>query len=94
MTKKRMSFLQELFKFIGLAGRLRLEWISSAEANKFVKVVTEFTEQIRNLGPSPLARDARAAFGGLELAPRPAPRRLPAAAVAAPGQPRRPDGLP
>jgi len=65
-----VSFLQELIKFIGLAGRLRLEWISSAEANKFVKVVTEFTEQVRNLGPSPLARDARA-LAALEVSPLP-----------------------
>jgi len=37
-----------------LEGRLRLEWISSAEATKFVQVMTDFTEQIRRLGPSPL----------------------------------------
>ena len=39
---------------MGLGGRLRLEWISSAEAQKFVKVVTDFTESIKKLGPSPL----------------------------------------
>ena len=50
-----MAFLQELFRFLGLEGRLRLEWISSAEATKFVKVVTEFTDQIQALGPNPLA---------------------------------------
>jgi F420-non-reducing hydrogenase iron-sulfur subunit len=49
-----MNFLIELFDFMGLGGRLRLEWISSAEAQKFVQVVTEFTESIKNLGPSPL----------------------------------------
>ncbi len=41
---------------MGLEGRLRLEWISSAEAQKFVKVMTEFTEEIRALGPNPLGR--------------------------------------
>jgi F420-non-reducing hydrogenase iron-sulfur subunit len=56
MTVKRMVFLQELLSFMGLAGRLHLEWISSAEAQKFVQVVTDFTEKIRRLGPSPLAR--------------------------------------
>jgi ribosomal 50S subunit-associated protein YjgA (DUF615 family) len=56
MTSKRMGFLKELLSFMGLKDRLRLEWISSAEAQKFVKVVTEFTEQIRRLGPSPLNR--------------------------------------
>ncbi len=69
MTKKRMSFLKELLPFLGLGGRLRLEWISSAEAQKFVKVVTEFTEQIRELGPSPLAQNGGKALESLELAP-------------------------
>ena len=55
MTVKRMRFLQELLRFVGLDGRLHLEWISSAEAQKFVQVVTEFTEKIKALGPNPLA---------------------------------------
>jgi len=55
MTAKRMRFLQQLLKFVGLDGRLHLEWISSAEAQKFVRVVTEFTEKIKALGPNPLA---------------------------------------
>ena len=49
-----MTFLQELLEFMGLGGRLHLEWISSAEAQKFVQVVKEFTEKIRRLGPNPL----------------------------------------
>jgi F420-non-reducing hydrogenase iron-sulfur subunit len=54
MTVKRITLLQELLAFIGLPGRLRLEWISSAEAQKFVKVVSDFTAHIRDLGPNPL----------------------------------------
>jgi len=57
MTQKKMTFLQELLGFVGLEDRLHLAWISSAEAQKFQKVVTDFTEKIRTLGPSPLARD-------------------------------------
>ena len=56
MTLKRIAFLQELLDFIGLEGRLHLEWISSAEAQKFVRIVTRFTEKVRNLGPNPLSR--------------------------------------
>jgi hypothetical protein len=55
MTVKRVSFLQDLLAFIGLEGRLHLAWISSAEAQRFVQVVTEFTEKIRGKGPSPLS---------------------------------------
>jgi len=54
MTVKRITFLQELLAFMGLEGRLHLAWISSAEAQKFVQVVTEFTVKIRRLGPNPL----------------------------------------
>jgi hypothetical protein len=31
--------------------RLSLEWVSAAEAPRFVKVITGFTERIRDLGP-------------------------------------------
>ena len=55
MTIKRMTFLQELLSFMGLGGRLHLDWISSAEAQKFVQVVTDFTEKVKGLGPSPLS---------------------------------------
>jgi len=54
MTVKRMTFLQEFLRFMGLGDRLHLEWISSSEAQKFVQVVSDFTEKIRILGPSPL----------------------------------------
>jgi F420-non-reducing hydrogenase iron-sulfur subunit len=55
MTIKRITFLQELLAFMGLEGRLHLEWISSAEAQKFVRVITDFTEKIRMLGPNRLS---------------------------------------
>lgn len=55
MTIKRITFLQELLAVVGLEGRLHLAWISSAEAQKFVQVMTDFTEKIRALGPNPLS---------------------------------------
>jgi len=33
--------------------RFRLEWISASEAEKFAKVVTDMTETLKALGPSP-----------------------------------------
>ncbi|SMD08724.1 Methyl-viologen-reducing hydrogenase, delta subunit [Desulfocicer vacuolatum DSM 3385] len=59
MTIKRITFVQEMLKFMGLEGRLHLEWISSAEAQKFARVVTDFTEKITHLGPSPIAGQTR-----------------------------------
>ena len=67
MTIKRMTFLQDLLKFVGLGDRLHLDWISSAEAQKFVQVVTDFTKKIKELGPNPLSdeqKQAKSAQGG------------------------------
>jgi F420-non-reducing hydrogenase iron-sulfur subunit len=33
--------------------RFRLEWVSAAEGPRFAQVVSEFTEQVRMLGPNP-----------------------------------------
>jgi len=69
MTIKRITFLQELLAFMGLEGRLHLEWISSAEAQKFVQVITDFTEKIRMLGPNPLSEySGMAKAAALEVA--------------------------
>jgi F420-non-reducing hydrogenase iron-sulfur subunit len=38
--------------------RLRLEWVSASEGARFKEVVTEFTEQIRSLGPLTLKEHA------------------------------------
>ena len=43
-------------KILGIdEGRLRLEWISAAEGGRFAEVIDEFTDQVRALGPSPVA---------------------------------------
>ena len=67
MTIKRMTFLQNLLKFMGLEDRLHLDWISSAEAQRFVQVVTDFTQKIKELGPNPLSderKQLKSAHGG------------------------------
>ena len=44
-----------LLKLLGLeAERLRLAWISAAEGARFARLMTDFTEQVRGLGPSSL----------------------------------------
>jgi len=44
-----------MVKLLGIEpGRLRLEWISAAEGIRFAEIINEFTEQVRQLGPSPL----------------------------------------
>ena len=51
-TVKRIPLLRNLLGFAGInPDRLRLEWVSAAEAPRFVQVTTEFVEKIRELGP-------------------------------------------
>ena len=76
MTVKRINFVQELLTFMGLQGRVHLEWISSAEAQKFVDVIKNFTESIRSLGPNPLL--AADAFRGKGAVLRPVSPAAPA----------------
>ena len=51
-TMRRMKLFKKMLNQFGIEDqRLRLEWISASEANHFVEVVDEMTEQIRALGP-------------------------------------------
>lgn len=46
---------QALVKTLGLEEkRIRLEWVSAAEGDRWGKVIDEFVAQITELGPSPL----------------------------------------
>lgn len=38
--------------------RFRIEWIASSEAQKFADVMTDMTETLRGLGPSPYSTRA------------------------------------
>jgi len=59
-TEKRVRLMKRLLEESGLEpDRLRLEWVSASEGEKFSKVVTEFTEHIRTLGPSKVKEDSK-----------------------------------
>jgi F420-non-reducing hydrogenase iron-sulfur subunit len=56
--ERKIKMLRKLIALTGLESeRLRLEWVSAAEGQRFANVVTEFTEQIRRLGRSPLSEE-------------------------------------
>jgi len=51
-TAKRVPLLRNLLSYAGInPDRLRLAWVSGAEAPRFVEVTNEFIETIRALGP-------------------------------------------
>lgn len=52
-TRRRVMMLKTLLETIGIPpDRLRLEWVSASEANKFATVVNDFVEEIKELGPN------------------------------------------
>lgn len=58
-TEKRFALMQKMLELAGLEPeRIRLEWISASEGEKFSKVVSEFVSKIRELGPTPVKKDA------------------------------------
>lgn len=55
-AEQRVEKTRKALEYLGLgAKRLRLEWISASEGMKFAEVMREFTEEIKELGPLPLA---------------------------------------
>jgi F420-non-reducing hydrogenase iron-sulfur subunit len=56
--ERKIQMLRKLITLTGLEPeRLRLEWVSAAEGQRFADVVTEFTEQIKKLGRSPISEE-------------------------------------
>ena len=54
-AKRRVAMLKKLMEQMGMdPERLRLEWVSAAEGEKFAKVVTEFTNTLKDKGPCQL----------------------------------------
>ena len=57
LTAKRFQFLREALEIFGIEkDRLRLEWVSAAEGEKFANLIRDFTRRITELGPSPLRK--------------------------------------
>ncbi len=55
--ERKIRMLKKLLALTGLEPeRLSLDWVSAAEGQRFAQIVTEFTEHIRKLGPSPVSR--------------------------------------
>jgi len=56
-AEKKFEMVEKFLKFVNLDKRIRLEWVSASEGVRFGEVVKDFTENIRELGPSPLSGD-------------------------------------
>jgi len=50
-TKERFEKFQKVLNMMGLEKRFRLEWVSASEGKRFAEVITEFTDNVKKLGP-------------------------------------------
>jgi len=56
-ARRRVTGLKPFLNAMGIGSdRLRLQWIGASEGKKMADTMSNFTETIRNLGPSPLKR--------------------------------------
>jgi F420-non-reducing hydrogenase iron-sulfur subunit len=56
-TQRKVLLLKKVLEAFGLEPeRLRLEWISASEGDRFASIVESMTEEIRKLGPNPFKR--------------------------------------
>jgi len=64
-AQRRILMLKNLLKQFGVEPeRLRLEWVSAAEGDRFARVVREMVEELKRLGPSPIKGGPRPEGGG------------------------------
>ncbi len=51
-ARRKIYLVQKLLQFIGLENeRFRMSWVSAAEGAKFAKVMDDFVQDIKKLGP-------------------------------------------
>ena len=51
-TARRIPLLKKMLSQLGIEDeRVRLDWISASEGDRFANIVNEMTEQVRQLGP-------------------------------------------
>lgn len=54
-AQNRVSLLKKVLEQFGLEPeRLRLEWVSASEGDRFATIIKDMTEEIKKHGPSPL----------------------------------------
>jgi F420-non-reducing hydrogenase iron-sulfur subunit len=55
-TQQRGEAIELMLEDLGIEPeRFRIEWVSASEGQRFAEVVTEFTNEVKELGPNPYA---------------------------------------
>ena len=55
-TNRRVKLLKKYIEDMGMnPNRVRFEYVSASEGQKFAEVVSDFVEELKKLGPNPMA---------------------------------------
>lgn len=58
-TRRRLALFKSLLEFVGFEPeRLKVRWVSAAEAGRFAETVKEMVEEIKLLGPNRRLQDS------------------------------------
>jgi coenzyme F420-reducing hydrogenase delta subunit len=53
LARRKFGVLKDLLESLGIEeGRVNFAWLSSAESERFVKIVREAVEKVKSLGPA------------------------------------------
>jgi F420-non-reducing hydrogenase iron-sulfur subunit len=59
-AQRRVFLLKQVLEQLGIEPeRLRLEWVSASEGDRFAKIIKDMVEKLKQLGPSPLKMTCR-----------------------------------
>ncbi len=59
-ARRRMAITKKFLEYMGInPQRLQVSWVSASEGGKFAEVVTEMTQEIKELGPNRVFSDER-----------------------------------
>lgn len=59
-TNRRIKLLKKLLEEFGIdPQRVRFEYVSASEGQKFATIVTEFVAEIKKLGPNPIVAEKK-----------------------------------
>jgi len=57
-ARRRFALLKKVMETLGLESeRLKLSWVSASEGERFRDVVTQFTQEIEEMGPNPVKKE-------------------------------------
>jgi F420-non-reducing hydrogenase iron-sulfur subunit len=57
-TRRRLAITKKFLEYLGInPRRVQASWVSASEGSKFAELVTEMTQDIRQLGPNRLFSD-------------------------------------